>query len=138
MYKHQIHKGATYLIFIFINLSLFYILIPILFDNINQFTFLNCFLFAIAGAYLFSELYFSIFKAIVQKDFLITIYKHFFIYLGFLISMVLVLGYNWLLMATGYFDELTYTFFSILGGVIWLISMKVATIFPNIPEKKGH
>ncbi|MDP4086169.1 MAG: hypothetical protein Q8934_16335 [Bacillota bacterium] len=137
MYKHQIHRAATYLIFIFINLSFLYLMVPILFDKVSQYTFLNCFLFAIVGAYIFSELYFSINKAIAQKDFLMTIYKHFFIYLGYLLCMVIVLGYNFLLKATGYFDELTYTFFSTFGGLIWLISMKVTTIFPNIPEKKG-
>lgn len=136
MYKHQIHKGFTYLIFIFANLSILSIMVPVLFKNIGDYTFLFCFLFSSAGAFIFSELYFSINEVIEHKGILMTIYRNFFIYLGYIMSIALVLAFNWMLISMGYFNELSYTLFSLLGGLIWLISLKIAIVFPNIRVQK--
>lgn len=132
MYKHDIHKGFTYLFFFMITIFILIPIVPISFQ-IDQFTYMNALIFSIIGSFCFSEIYIGLHESIKEKGFLAIFVRYLFILPVFAINCSLVLLGNWFAMQHKIVDTLNFTWFAVVGGFIWLISFHSAKLVPNLP-----
>lgn len=134
MYKHNIHKGFTYLIFIYLSIIIISISVPAVIEKIDEYTYMYSLLFIFIGSFCFAEIYFPISENIKEKGMAMSLYRYFFIMTGYALAILLVFFLNWLFTKLGLLNRLKYTFYASLGGFVWLISKKIALIFPNVPN----
>ncbi|BCB35595.1 hypothetical protein [Bacillus cereus] len=139
MYKSDFNKGLSYLILVFLSFGLIYFTAPDKLEENNGFIHMSTLVSVFVGAYFFKELYSKINVSISEKGLAFSLYKYFWISVGYLISMLILLGLNWIYVELGILKNTGYTFYATVGGVIWLISHKIANLFPNLDSiNKEH
>lgn len=132
MYKHDIHKGFTYLFFFMITIVILIPTVPISF-HIDQYTYMNALIFSIIGSVCFSEIYLALHESIKDRGFLASFVRYLFILPVFAINSSIVLLGNWFALQYKIVDTLNFTWFTVVGGLIWLISFHTAKLVPNLP-----
>lgn len=132
MYKHDIHRGFTYVFFFLLTLIILIPTVPVSF-KMNEYTYMNALIFSILGITCFGEIYLGLHETIKDKSFLAAFVRYLFILPIFAINCTIVLFCNWLVVQQGLVESTNFTWYTVLGGFTWLLSFHLAKIMPNLP-----
>ena len=132
MYKHEVHKSFTYLFFFALTIVILIISVPVNFA-VNEYTFMIALIFSVIGSECIINFYFQIHKTIQENSLMAIFVRYLFIVLVFFINCSVVLSVNWIATYYNLLDTLSYTWFTFIGGFLWLISFHLAKVVPNLP-----
>lgn len=134
MYKHEVHKSFTYLFFFALTIAVLIASVPTKFA-VNEYTFMVALIFSVIGSECISNFYFQIHKTINENSLMAISVRCLFILLVFFSNCSVVLFVNWIAKYYNLLDTLGYTWFTFIGGFLWLISFHLAKVVPNLPAK---
>ncbi|WP_102272461.1 hypothetical protein [Cytobacillus massiliigabonensis] len=133
MYKHDIHKAMTYMIFVMFTVVILLCTVPLSF-KVNEYTYMITLLFSSTGAMLYSEVYLGVKQSVKEKGKWVVIFRNIFILPFFFVNCSLVLLFIWFLVSNDVLNSYYYIYYTFVGGFTWLISYQISKIFPNIPS----
>jgi hypothetical protein len=92
MYNHDVHKSMTHFFFMFLSISVFFVIVPATIENVNEYTYMFSFIFSLIGQFCFREIYIPIQTKVKGTGFTMSLYRYCFIFIGFMIGIGIVFG----------------------------------------------
>ncbi|MFT4415472.1 hypothetical protein ACLM5H_16555 [Fredinandcohnia humi] len=132
MYKHDIHKAFTNLFFYVITIFILVLTVSVSLP-VGEYTYMIALLFSIVGSFCISEIYLGLGKSIQDKGLLALFVRYLFTVPVFASNCLIILFCNWLVMQYGLVETLDYTWYTVVGGIVWLLSFHLAKVMPNLP-----
>lgn len=94
---------------------------------------MNELIFSIIGSVCFSEIYLGLYEAIEDKGLLAIFVRNLFLIIVFVVNCSIVLLGNWFVLQHGLINTINYTWYTVIGGLNWIISYNMAKLVPNLP-----